>query len=171
MPDFKIPSEHHLMIIALKGQPFPKFDKPETEKITRDAFIYLSPDEGEGENYAKCGTCWLFDKEEEKCCILGPDTDVDSDDSCCLYTYGTPVEGQPIVARITPEDAGFVKREVRCENCAHSNGSGKCLLYAKLNEKLPDLFDLDESIDATACCNANTPKSSNEEDKDENEEE
>ncbi len=154
MPDFKIPSEHHLMIIALKGQPFPKFDKPETEKITRDAFIYLDSDEGD---FAQCGRCWQFNAEKGRCCILGPDFEVDADDSCCLFVEGSWVEGQPLVERISPEDAGFVEREVRCENCEYG-GTGECQLYKMLNEKFPDVFQLETSISAKACCNAQTPK-------------
>jgi len=129
----------------------PKEEPP--QKITREAFLYMESDE---EDFAQCGTCWQFDPEQKRCAILGPDFEVDADDSCCLYTKGDPVEGQPMVTRVTPKDAGFVKREVRCENCVY--GGKKCELYVMLNKKLPDVFNLNPNIKPRACCNAQTPK-------------
>lgn len=124
------------------------------ERIKRDAFIYLSSTSKE---FAQCGMCWLFNAEKERCAILGPTFKVDDDDSCCLFVKGEPVKNQPIIARITPKNAGFVKRRVRCENCKFGDDN-KCKLYKMLNEKFPDVFDLDEKIEPRACCNAQTPR-------------
>src|SRR5258706_12681632 len=124
------------------------------EKIKRDAFHYMS---GKDKEFEQCGTCWQFNAEKERCAILGPDFKVDDDDSCCLFVAGKPVKDQPIVARITPKAAGFVERRVRCENCLYG-GDNECKLYKMLNEKFPDVFDLDISITPRSCCNAQTPR-------------
>lgn len=124
------------------------------QKITREAFIYLS---GKDKDFAQCGTCWLFNPEKERCAILGPEFKVDDDDSCNFYLKGEPNKGMKLVKRVTPKNAGFVDRKVRCENCKYG-GSGECKLYKVLNEKLSDIFNLDEKIEPRACCNANTPK-------------
>jgi len=143
---------HHALIIRMLQKPGE--EKRPGEKIKRDAFIYLP---GKDKEFAQCGTCWLFNAEKERCAILGPDFKVDDDDSCCLYVRGTPVKSQPIVARITPKNAGFVERPVRCENCLYGGGN-ECKLYRMLNEKFPDVFDLEISITPKSCCNAQTPR-------------
>jgi hypothetical protein len=125
-----------------------------SEKIKRDAFIYLN---GTSRDFAQCGSCWLFVPEKQRCSILGPKVEVDADDSCCFYMKGKPVKGLPIVARVSIEEAGFVERKVRCENCFYGGG-GDCQLYVELNEKFPDMFDLDTSITSKSCCNAQIPK-------------
>lgn len=123
------------------------------EKIGREAFIYLS---GDTDDYAQCSSCWMFNPEKERCVILGPDFHVDADATCCFYMKGEPLDDMPLIARVTPEEAGYVDRQVRCENCRY--GGDKCGLYVMLNKKLPDVFDLEEEIEPRACCNANVPR-------------
>lgn len=123
-------------------------------KIKRDAFLYLSP-RAPNNQFAQCGTCGLFVKGNDRCSILG-DAKVSSEMSCGLYIHGVSRE-QPVRAVYTREEVGLVDRQVRCENCASSDGNGHCLLYRKLNDALPNLFDLDENIEAKACCNAQNP--------------
>lgn len=124
-------------------------------KIHRDAFLYLNP-RGDKEKFAQCGTCRLF--TGKKCLILG-DTKVAADDSCGLYIHDKPQlnkagEEKPLV---TPKEAGFVSRQVRCENC-RSFEDGKCRLFETLNKSNPDIFDLNEKVDAHGCCNGQMPK-------------
>ncbi len=143
---------HHALVIRILKKP--NDEEHNREKIKRDAFLYLDSNDKE---FAQCGTCWLFHAEKERCAILGPDFVVDDDDSCCFYIKGEVPKDLKLVKRVTPKDAGFVERAVRCENCLYG-GSGECKLYKMLNEKFPDVFDLDEQIEPRACCNANTPR-------------
>ena len=120
------------------------------KKIDRSAFLYLEPETDEPE-FAQCLTCIHFVEDEERCVILGDDLEVLPTDSCALYIPGEPrAEPDDIETLVSPEDAGFVKGEVRCENCRY--GGDECQLYIKLN-KLPD-FDLDTKIEPLGCCNA-----------------
>ena len=146
--------QQHALLIRILHQPGKEKEAP-GEKIGREAFIYL---DGDTDDFAQCGSCWKFSPEKERCSILGPDFEVDADDSCCLYEKGEPLKGLPLIERVTPEEAGFVNREVRCENCLHTEGNGKCNLFDTLNKKLPNLFNLDVRITAKGCCNAQTPK-------------
>lgn len=127
--------------------------KDESQKIGREAFIYLS---GDVDDYAQCSSCWMFNAEKERCSILGPDFEVLASATCCFYVHGEPDSSLPLVERVTPEEAGYVNREVRCENCKY--GGKECQLYIMLNKKLPDVFDLDTKIEPRACCNAQTAK-------------
>ncbi len=129
-------------------------NKTPGDKIKRDAFLYMS---GKDKEFGQCGTCWQFNAEKERCAILGPDFKVADDDSCCLFVKGDYPKDLKLVARITPKNAGFVERRVRCENCKYG-GSGNCKLYEMLNEKFPDIFDLDTKIEPRACCNAQTAR-------------
>jgi hypothetical protein len=124
------------------------------EKIKRDAFLYLK---GSGKDFAQCGTCWLFNPEKERCAILGPEFEVDDDDACNFYLKGEPQKDLKLVARVTPKNAGFVDRKVRCENCRFYDNN-ECKLYVRLNKELPDIFDLETKIDPRSCCNANLPR-------------
>lgn len=123
------------------------------EKIKRDAFIYLS---GKDKQFAQCETCWLFNADKERCGILGPDFEVKAYASCTFYLKGDPPKDMKLVKRVSPKAAGYVVRSVRCENCKY--GGDECQLYVMLNEKLPEVFDLDTKIEPRACCNAQTPK-------------
>jgi hypothetical protein len=145
----KMFDDNHLVVIALKG--LKVATQRSTKKIKRDAFLYLDSEES---NFAQCETCWLFVAGKQRCAILGPDFKVDADDSCNFYLRGKYTQGIPVAARVTPEEAGFVDRKVRCENCRF--GGEDCQLYVTLNQKMPDVFDLETKIKPTACCNANT---------------
>lgn len=118
-------------------------------KITRAAFLYLSPKEPRNQ-FADCQTCRLYLRAIKRCAILpGP---VQPEDSCGLYIHGKPNDRQPMTPRVvTREEAGFVTGPVRCENCAY--GGDHCRMFAALNATLPQMFDLDETIDPKGCCN------------------
>jgi len=135
-------------------------DLPIAERIHRDAFIYLEPDAGDQTDFAECQTCRQWTGPDHKrCLILGSEVDVPATASCNLYTEGTP---QPALAGkekalLGRDEAGFVKRPVRCENCAFFDKEGMyCELYKKLNETSPEVFDLEEAVSPKGCCNANT---------------
>jgi len=144
------------MRIGVKGKKDPEPEVPvEAKKRTRETFLYT---EGEGDEYAQCGTCISF--TGQRCLILGPDFKVDADDSCNLYAEGEPLKqlaGKEQTC-LTPEEAGFVDRKVRCEHCASFDGKGICEFFVALNDKLPRLFDLQIDVDPYGCCTANKPK-------------
>ncbi len=127
-------------------------------KITRDAFVYLEPKEPK-EQFAQCATCRMWTgKEGNTCSILGK-TKVTGDMSCTLYVHGKPspsLKGKE-VASYTPKEVGLVQRKVRCENC-RSFKNGICMLFKSLNKSNPDIFQLDEKVNAQGCCNAQMPK-------------
>jgi hypothetical protein len=144
--------DHNALVVRIiKMHAGPK--QQPAKKINRDAFIYLP---GKDKEFAQCGTCWLFNAEKERCAILGPDFKVDDDDSCNFYLKGDHPKDLKLVKRVSPKNAGFVDRKVRCENCRY--GGDHCQLYQQLNSRLPDIFDLETKIESRACCNANTPK-------------
>jgi len=122
-------------------------------KITRDAFLFMT---GDVADFAQCSACRDFAKDRKRCAILGPKFEVAGGDSCGLFVEGTYPAGYPVRKLVTPDEAGFVRRKVRCENCKF--GGSKCALYVMLNKKFPAVFDLEEAIDPRDCCNANTPK-------------
>ena len=114
------------------------------KRIKRDAFLYL---EGKKADFAQCSSCCLFD--DGKCTIFG--TKVKGTDSCGLYIPGW-YAGISNAKRVTPEEAGYVQAQVRCENCRY--GGDTCKLYEQLNKLMPYTFDLDIKIKPKACCNA-----------------
>lgn len=121
-------------------------------KLGRDAFLYLEP-HGDIKEFAQCGTCFMFMPGKKRCSIFGPNDVVVADASCGLYVHGEPYDDQPIRDAVTPEEAGYVKEQVRCENCTWYD-SGTCGLFVLLNAADKDAFDLGEKVKATACCNA-----------------
>lgn len=126
------------------------------EKIKRDSFVYLSP-KAPKSRFAQCGTCMMFRPATEQCAIFGPNKKVSGrDGSCGMYEWGK-ANHLPVHEVMTPEQAGYVERQVRCGNCYY--GGPKCGLYMALNKALPEKFDLEEEIEEFACCNAQTPKS------------
>jgi hypothetical protein len=125
-------------------------------KLTRDAFLYMEPKEPV-KKFAQCGTCRMFLPKKERCAILGPTLHVPAEASCGLYIHGEPSDKQDAEKIVTPKEAGFVKRQVRCQNCI-SFDDGTCKLYAMLNEIKPDIFDLDTKVNEYSCCNGQTPK-------------
>lgn len=124
------------------------------EKVHRDAFIYLEPKEPK-DTFAQCASCAMW--TGKTCTILGPDVPVDDDDSCSFYVHGPKAQPGTEKALVTPEEAGFVDRQVRCENCVSFN-AGTCELFKALNKALPEQFDLEEKVNPKGCCNAQREK-------------
>lgn len=126
-------------------------------KLTRDAFLYMSPKEPK-DQFAQCATCRMYLPKKQRCAILGPTLNVPPEASCGLYVHGEPSDDQDVAANVKPVEAGFVKRQVRCENCiSFMESDSSCKLYAMLNKMKADLFDLDTKVDRYGCCNAQTP--------------
>jgi hypothetical protein len=147
------PKQHALIIRILHTPGKPAEPKKVAEKITRVAFLYL---DGDKDDYAQCSSCFLYVNSKKRCAILGNDFEVAPEDTCAMYIPGDPVENQPIVKRVSPEEAGYVARKVRCENCFY--GGDECKLFVMLNKKMPEVFDLDPKIVSKGCCNAQTPR-------------
>lgn len=128
-----------------------------SDKIKRDAFLYMDP-KGPKEEFAQCSTCanWTG----ETCMILGKDVKVTADMTCGLYVHGEPnSDGKGQEEKlISSEEAGLVKRQVRCENCASFDGKEKCLLFEALNKSMSDHFKLDTKVNKLGCCNAQKEK-------------
>lgn len=122
-------------------------------KINRSAFIYLAPKQPKNK-FAQCETCFLFLPGKKRCGIFGEDNVVVANASCGFYLNGKPDDDQPIRNCVTPEEAGYVHGQVRCENCTWLDKGNVCGLYKMLNKKAPDTFDLDEIVDPKGCCNA-----------------
>ena len=60
---------------------------------------------------------------------------------------------------VTPKEAGFVRRQVRCENCEYyEEEDSHCHLFMMLNDKMKIAFKLNEKVDKYGCCNAQMPK-------------
>jgi len=116
-------------------------------KIKRDAFLYL---EGNNAKFAQCGSCALG---WSTCAIMGNTRVSPVKGSCGFYIKGQPTPDRHI-ANLTRAQTGYVERPVRCENCRFY-GQGHCGLYRALNKNMGAIFDLDEKVDAEACCNAN----------------
>jgi hypothetical protein len=150
------------------------------QKIGRDAFLYMHLPEGvQKEVFAQCASCQNFVAAEFRvngqsaCKLFGGGVEVDEDDSCGLYTMW-PDKGIPdqetmtnhgkkldagLKQSVSPEEAGFVDRAVRCENCFYFDvEASKCALFSELNLAHRDFFNLDENVEAGGCCNAQTPK-------------
>lgn len=125
-------------------------------KINRDAFLYLDPRFAPKSRWAQCSTCRDWITGDRKCVIHASSVSVPGGASCGFYVWGVPKPaGTECLGRITPEESGLVVRDVRCENCRwFDDADGECELYRLLNEKLPDVFDLDVRVKAFGCCNA-----------------
>lgn len=123
-------------------------------KITRDAFLYIG---GPGDK--QCRSCWLFAEDKKRCLVLPKNFEVVAADSCGYWGYQEPFERQEVpdnLPTFTPEEVGFVSRKVRCENCVYFDDD-ECNFYKMLNDRFPQDFDLDTEVEATGCCNAQTP--------------
>jgi|SRR5215468_1494488 len=123
-------------------------------KIKRDAFLYY---DGTRRDFAQCGSCWLF-TSKARCVVL--QIPVNAEDSCGYYGKGTwhPGINEADYPVFTREEVGYVRRQVRCENCAHFDaGRSVCYLFETLNNEL-ELFDLDVKVMPRGCCNAQVPK-------------
>jgi|GEM_PF-5260616 hypothetical protein len=121
-------------------------------KITRSAFLYL---EGRDDTFAQCGSC-AFGKD--RCAIMGNAEVSAHDGSCNFHIKGTPTRDRNI-ASLTRKQTGYVERQVRCQNCKFKpDATPRCRLYAELNRKLPEIFELDERISPYGCCNSQEPR-------------
>lgn len=129
------------------------------DPITRATFLYLDPVKPAGQ-FAQCGTCVHFLKEMGKCELVSAKK-VDDEDSCGLYAPGKAEPETAPKSLVSPEDAGFVSRQVRCENCMFfdekTEARAHCDLYTQLNLMIPRIFGLDRYVDRRGCCNAQTP--------------
>ena len=141
------------------GSPVPVRDAaPEAvqKKMRRDVFLYMEP-KGDAEHFAQCGTCRDFIQGIGKCYILNKDVTGDTS-SCGAYVHGAFTATQPPQELVPAEEVGLVHEKVRCENCRHVQADkSKCGFFATLNEKFPELFDLDVNINLQGCCNGMQP--------------
>lgn len=138
-------------------------DAPNTPtfKRNRSAFAYM---EGKPDTaaFAQCGTCALFLRGVKRCHWLG-ETEVDEDDSCVMYVQGAPNDdpnAKP-TGKLTPATVGLYDGKVRCENCnafdARDPNDLHCDLYVQLNRIFPNMWNLNRTVKAHACCNAWAP--------------
>lgn len=131
------------------------------KKIKRDAFLYLDPI-GDEKQFAQCSTCCMWTGDKGKTCtILGQDIEVTGEMSCGLYINGSNyIQGiGQEVARVTPEQAGLVTRQVRCENCRSFDAEkDECMLFKSLDGSFSDIFDLGNKVNKYGCCNAQMEK-------------
>ena len=126
---------------------------PDVAKVKRDAFLYLDPI---GDDFAQCATCALFRPSRESCATVAGH--IIAGGSCGLYANGTPDDAQPQRSTVSRAAAGYVERQVRCENCRFFDADGSlCGLYVDLDEMAPAIFDLAPRVDAQGCCNAQMP--------------
>jgi len=149
-------------------------------RITRDAFLFLTPKtDNQNDYFAQCGPCRMFVPDKylegklkgDRCIIHGSKQVVNEGMSCgfmCSWPTpnGSPVEHvikdhaaellKIIPGSVTAKDSGLVDRRVQCHRCRFSDGN-KCGLYRRLNQAMPQIFDLDESITPNSCCNAQEP--------------
>lgn len=129
-------------------------------KITRDAFLYMDPSGSNHEEFGQCGACKMSVPTDkgQRCSILG--IAIDANDSCGLFVPGEqdPTEAEHIDDSVSPKEAGYVSRDVRCENCRYFDpDEGDCELFEMLNKLRPDDFDLDPKVNPLGCCNAQMP--------------
>jgi hypothetical protein len=94
------------------------------------------------------------------CTIHGPKEKITGDMSCGFYVEGDPM---PEMAgeehsSVTADESGLYDGKVRCENCdSFESDESECEFFEKLNEDLPDYFELDTNVQPKACCNAFHP--------------
>lgn len=129
--------------------------KGASHKFDRDIFIYLEPKkDADRKDFAQCGSCFMFLPGKERCSIFPKDFKVIAEASCSLYVKGEPTDFQPWHTGVDPKDAGYVKGQVRCENCKWLDPGSVCGFFKYLNEKMPDTFRCKEKVDRKGCCNA-----------------
>lgn len=124
----------------------------ENDRIERSTFLYMPP-KGDGAQFAQCSTCSSFLSKKQRCRFFGKRDQVIANASCGLYTKGEPNDFQPVMGSVTPEQAGYVEQQVRCENCSWFDGRSTCGLFDQLNKTLPRVFDLDTNVEPKGCCN------------------
>jgi hypothetical protein len=126
-------------------------------KIKRDAFLYLDPKLPLDHTFAQCGRCRMWLPDQERCTIIGPDTKVTADMSCGFFVPGDSAGLDP-QHNVSMNDAGAVKRSVRCENCKFFDLKfSECILFVQLNNDHPDVWDLEIKVHPQGCCNAQVP--------------
>jgi hypothetical protein len=142
------------------------------DKIKRDAFLYMAPARvSQNDAFAQCSSCRMF-VPPKGCLVLGSRFPVSADDGTCGVYIAWPPGDKPdkkavaehtrqlaagLPATFTPEEVGYVERQVRCENCTYfKKAAYQCGLYLALNKAMPMMFDLDPDVDQYGCCNANT---------------
>lgn len=138
-------------------------DAPKIEQITRSAFIFMKARGKNKKQFAQCITCIHFLIDQDRCYLQRETDEVDGDDSCGSYYPGNPTRGVDVkpLGKSTPEELGFVSRQVRCEDCIFfdptSEAEKHCDFYTQLNRLLPAIFNLDRYVEDLDCCNAQTP--------------
>ena len=130
------------------------------DKITRSSYLYLEP-KTHKKDHAQCSSCMMWTGEKANTCTIhGSKEKVTGDMSCGFYVEGDPMPemaGEEH-ASVTSDESGLYKGDVRCENCdAFEDGESECELFEKLNEKMPEHFELDTNVQPKACCNAFHP--------------
>jgi adenylylsulfate kinase len=127
-------------------------------KVDRSAFLYQGP-HGPQEKYGQCSTCHDF--TGKSCENFPKGNTVSPGGACGLYHFGKGSDellGKEM-GSFTKAEAGYVDREVRCENCAYfDDDESYCELFEKLNEQFPSVFDMDKKVDKYGCCNAQTQR-------------
>ena len=128
-------------------------------KITRDAFVFMRGRKPY-KTFAQCITCAFFNPILQRCENFGPDNVVTARGSCGVYGYGPQNTTNLPQSRITPCEAGYVERPVRCEDCRFFDPTDEpqshCDLFTQLMLMSPNVWDLDRYVVAEDCCNANT---------------
>lgn len=131
-----------------------------SEKITRATLLYMGPRNPE-KKFAQCATCVHFIRDKGLCEWMSAADKVGNGYSCGFYVPGENAVGREPLGLITPEEAGLVERQVRCENCVFFDPDSEprkhCDLITQLNLILPGVFDMDRYVDEHGCCNAQTP--------------
>jgi len=145
---------------------------PLSVKIDESAFLYLDP-KSPSSKFAQCGQCMMYVKAQKnqklgRCTIIGSKESINPDIGTCGFFVRGEVhdkidwdEMDKMMPQgyITKVEAGYEDRLVRCENCIWFDDlRSKCNLFIKLNDKMPDSFDLNTYVDKFGCCNANVPK-------------
>lgn len=131
-----------------------------SEKIQRDAFLFMKA-RGAKKKFAQCATCMHFIDDKGLCFLMDEKTEIKPGKSCGQYSPGKNATSATPSKSTTPEEAGLVDRQVRCEDCmffdAKTEARTHCDFYTQLNEILPHVFDLDRYVGEYDCCNAQTP--------------
>lgn len=128
-------------------------------KIDRSAFVFMRARKPY-KTFAQCKTCAFFNPAIERCENFGPDNVVKARGSCGVYAFGPENTTALPQSRITPTEAGYVERPVRCEDCKFFDPNDEpqphCDLYTQLNLMQPGVWNLDRYVNGYDCCNANT---------------
>jgi hypothetical protein len=127
-------------------------------KVGRDSFLYQDP-RGDADHFAECQTC--HDYTGKSCENFEKGNTVSSTGSCGLYHHGKGSDkhlGNEL-GNYTKEEAGYVERPVRCDNCSFfDDDESYCELFETLTSKFPSVFHLETKVDPHGCCNAHTAR-------------